>query len=96
MFVWSESILNQSSKSRTITTSLAMSDENSESSATSFDLVVVGAGPVGIQAALAAARPPFNKSVCVVDAPRFTGVLMDERENKVSRYLVLLGAVFNE
>eukprot|EP00816_Leptocylindrus_hargravesii_P006988 CAMPEP_0196820548 /NCGR_PEP_ID=MMETSP1362-20130617/75818_1 /TAXON_ID=163516 /ORGANISM="Leptocylindrus danicus, Strain CCMP1856" /LENGTH=547 /DNA_ID=CAMNT_0042199479 /DNA_START=196 /DNA_END=1839 /DNA_ORIENTATION=- len=59
-----------------------MTDVRNSDSNNSFDLVVVGAGPVGIQAALTAARPPFSKNVCIVDAPRFTGVLMDERENK--------------
>eukprot|EP00978_Attheya_sp_CCMP212_P002477 scaffold5081_cov49-Attheya_sp.AAC.1 len=44
----------------------------------SYDLAIVGAGPVGVQAALAAASEPHNKRVCLIDAPRESGVLMNE------------------
>ena len=43
-----------------------------------FDLAVIGAGPVGVQAAISAASAPFFKKVCLVDAPRASGMLMDE------------------
>jgi NAD(P) transhydrogenase len=50
----------------------------SSPTSTTFDLVIIGAGPVGVQAALAAASAPFNKKVCLIDAPRASGMLMNE------------------
>ena len=44
-----------------------------------FDLAVIGAGPVGVSAALRAARSPYHKNVVLIDAPRASGMLMDER-----------------
>lgn len=44
-----------------------------------FDLAVIGAGPVGVSAALRAARHPYLKNVVLIDAPRASGMLMDER-----------------
>jgi NAD(P) transhydrogenase len=41
----------------------------------------VGAGVVGVQAALAAASAPYSKRVCLIDAPRESGVLMHEDED---------------
>lgn len=43
-----------------------------------FDLAVIGAGPVGVSAALLAARSPLNKKVVLIDAPRASGALMNE------------------
>ena len=43
-----------------------------------YDLAVVGGGVVGVQAALAAASPPLNKKVVLIDAPRASGMLMNE------------------
>lgn len=43
-----------------------------------YDLAIIGAGPVGVQAALVAASSPFNKKVCLIDAPRASGMLMNE------------------
>lgn len=43
-----------------------------------FDLAVIGAGPVGVSAALLAARAPHNKKVVLIDAPRASGALMNE------------------
>lgn len=43
-----------------------------------FDLCVIGAGPVGVNAALKAARAPYNKNVILIDAPRASGALMNE------------------
>ena len=43
-----------------------------------YDLTVIGAGPVGVQAAILAASNPYNKRVCLVDAPRASGMLMNE------------------
>jgi len=45
---------------------------------TNWDLAVIGAGPVGVSAALLAARAPYNKKVVLIDAPRASGALMDE------------------
>ena len=43
-----------------------------------YDLIVIGAGPVGVQAAIVAASNPYQKRVCLVDAPRASGMLMNE------------------
>ena len=43
-----------------------------------YDLAVLGAGPVGVSAALLAARSPHNKNVILIDAPRASGALMNE------------------
>ena len=43
-----------------------------------FDLAILGAGPVGVSAALLAARSPHNKNVILIDAPRASGALMNE------------------
>jgi hypothetical protein len=43
-----------------------------------YDLAVVGGGIVGVQAALAAASSPLNMKVCLIDAPRASGMLMNE------------------
>ena len=43
-----------------------------------YDLAVLGAGPVGVSAALLAARSPHNKNVVLIDAPRASGALMNE------------------
>ena len=45
---------------------------------THFDLAVIGGGPVGVSAALQAARAPFGKKVVLIDAPRASGALMNE------------------
>ena len=45
---------------------------------TQYDLAVIGAGPVGVQAAIVAASGPFSKKVCLIDAPRASGMLMNE------------------
>lgn len=45
---------------------------------THFDLAVIGGGPVGVSAALQAARAPFSKKVVLIDAPRASGALMNE------------------
>jgi len=43
-----------------------------------WDLAVIGAGPVGVSAALLAARAPYSKKVILIDAPRNSGALMNE------------------
>lgn len=43
-----------------------------------YDLAIIGGGVVGVQAALAAASSPLNKKVCLIDAPRASGMLMNE------------------
>lgn len=52
-------------------TSSSTSDNND------YDLAVIGAGPVGVKAALNA-RSTYNKRVVLIDAPRESGVLYDE------------------
>lgn len=47
-----------------------------------YDLAIVGAGPVGVNAALSAAAAPYNKKVCLIDAPRASGMLMNEAANE--------------
>lgn len=44
---------------------------------TEYDLAVIGAGPVGVQSAIDAASSPYNKKVCLIDAPRASGMLMN-------------------
>jgi glycine/D-amino acid oxidase-like deaminating enzyme len=51
------------------------------SSKKDYDLAVIGGGVVGVQAALAAASSPYSKKVCLIDAPRESGVLMNEDED---------------
>ena len=46
-----------------------------------YDLAVIGAGPVGVQAAIAAARGA-KKRVVLIDAPRASGMLMNEETNE--------------
>jgi NAD(P) transhydrogenase len=43
----------------------------------SFDVAVIGGGPVGVKAALLAASS-YNQSVVLIDAPRASGALMNE------------------
>ena len=58
-------------------------DRNEEGDETKkYDLAVIGAGPVGVRAAIVAASSPFYKKVCLIDAPRCSGELMDEENNK--------------
>lgn len=46
-----------------------------------YDLAIIGAGPVGVKAALVAASAPYNKRVCIIDAPRESGMLyVDEKD----------------
>lgn len=54
---------------------------SSSSSSYDYDLAVIGGGVVGVQAALAAASAPYSKKVCLIDAPRESGVLMHEDED---------------
>ena len=58
------------------TTSLPAAVSPNDIPDTPFDLCVIGAGPVGVSAALQAAR--LSKSVVLVDAPRASGALMNE------------------
>ncbi|KAG7340692.1 soluble pyridine nucleotide transhydrogenase [Nitzschia inconspicua] len=44
-----------------------------------YDLAIIGAGVVGVQAALAASQSPFGKTVVLIDAPRASGMLMNEQ-----------------
>ena len=52
--------------------------DNSENENECYDLAVIGAGVVGVQAALVASSAPYHKKVCIIDAPRESGMLMNE------------------
>ena len=60
------------------TTSLRAAIPPEQISDQTFDLAILGAGPVGVSAALLAARSPHNKNVILIDAPRASGALMNE------------------
>jgi NAD(P) transhydrogenase len=49
-----------------------------------YDLAVVGGGVVGVQAALAAASSPYNKKVCLIDAPREGSMILNEEGEDLS------------
>ena len=51
---------------------LSNNDENHE-----YDLAIIGAGPVGVKAAILASSG-FKKKVVLIDAPRASGALMNE------------------
>ena len=75
LIAWSAhgfSIANQNVRA---VTTLQMSSEM-------YDLAVIGAGPVGAQAAMVAAAAPYNKKVVLIDAPRASGMLMNEVTNE--------------
>jgi hypothetical protein len=72
-------------------------DDDSSSHPYEYDLAVIGAGPVGVQAAIAAATQMFSSSldsdsknpsnnrkrkVVLIDAPRASGKLMNEETNE--------------
>jgi NAD(P) transhydrogenase len=62
-----------------LTKRFAAEENNENTDTNNYDLIVVGAGVVGVQAALAAASAPyFKKNVLLVDAPRASGMLMNE------------------
>mmetsp|Transcript_17471 Transcript_17471/g.42908 ORF Transcript_17471/g.42908 Transcript_17471/m.42908 type:complete len:604 (+) Transcript_17471:103-1914(+) len=63
---------------------LSSSSLSASSSTKQYDLAVIGGGVVGVQAALAAASGPYSKRVCLVDAPRESGVLMTDDEQDLS------------
>lgn len=61
-------------------------NEDDETSATKdhpyeYDLAIIGAGPVGVQAAIVAAGR-VKKKVVLIDAPRASGKLMNEETNE--------------
>ena len=58
------------------------SDADSEGTATPYDLAVLGAGPVGVQAALQAAG--LGKRVILIDAPDFSGALVGAENEDLS------------
>lgn len=58
--------------------SLVLSSSSNESE---YDLAIIGAGPVGVQSALDAASSPYSKKVCLIDAPRASGMLMNGEED---------------
>mmetsp|Transcript_28482 Transcript_28482/g.43060 ORF Transcript_28482/g.43060 Transcript_28482/m.43060 type:complete len:605 (-) Transcript_28482:2105-3919(-) len=58
--------------------SLVLSSSSDENE---YDLAIIGAGPVGVQSALDAASSPYNKKVCLIDAPRASGMLMNGEED---------------
>lgn len=56
----------------------ANADADASRSGRRYDLAVIGAGVVGAQAALVAAQAPYNRNVILIDAPRASGMLMNE------------------
>jgi NAD(P) transhydrogenase len=62
------------------TTSADIDNNNSNNNddKTMYDLAVIGGGVVGVQAALLAAQAPYHKKVILLDAPRASGMLMNE------------------
>ncbi|CAB9500218.1 Soluble pyridine nucleotide transhydrogenase [Seminavis robusta] len=66
-----QSSLNPRAFARSRQTSLSVTEGG-------YDLAVIGGGVVGVQAALTAASSPMNKKVALIDAPRASGVLMNE------------------
>jgi len=60
----------------------AVSSTTLKSYAETYDLAVVGAGVVGVQAAMAAAQAPFQKRVILIDAPTESGALMNPANNQ--------------
>eukprot|EP00986_Skeletonema_menzelii_P010392 scaffold5067_cov161-Skeletonema_menzelii.AAC.4 len=71
--------LHHLASSRATTYLQLTSDELTD---TDWDLAVIGGGPVGVSAALLAARAPYNKKVLLIDAPRNSGALMDEAKGE--------------
>jgi NAD(P) transhydrogenase len=63
---------------RQIRTAFRSSHSLLQMSSEMYDLAVIGAGPVGAQAAMVAAAAPYNKRVVLIDAPRASGMLMNE------------------
>lgn len=59
----------------------ATKDDVPEDHPYEYDLAVIGAGPVGVQAAIAAAGSA-KKRVVLIDAPRASGQLMNEETNE--------------
>jgi NAD(P) transhydrogenase len=57
---------------------MASGDDNGEATQ-KYDLAVIGAGVVGVQAALTASQSPYDKRVVLIDAPRASGMLMNEQ-----------------
>ena len=70
--------LTQSYSTTYTSTSLHAAIPPEQISDQTFDLAILGAGPVGVSAALLAARSPHNKNVILIDAPRASGALMNE------------------
>jgi len=54
------------------------STDPADVSGRTYDLAVIGAGPVGVSAALLAASKRRGNRVLLVDAPRASGALMNE------------------
>ena len=86
VFLWTISLLGLNGcvgfaasqcRLRLSTISLAMASSDDAT----YDLAVVGGGVVGVQAALAAASAPYSRKVCLIDAPRESGVLMNGDED---------------
>jgi NAD(P) transhydrogenase len=67
------SVLASSSNASTLSSTISDDD--------TFDLAVVGAGPVGVRASILAAST-YHKKVALIDAPRASGVLMNEESQQ--------------
>jgi NAD(P) transhydrogenase len=75
LIAWSALAFPIKPKIRAVSTSALRMSET-------YDLAVIGAGPVGAQAAMVAAAAPYNKKVVLIDAPRASGMLMNEATNE--------------
>lgn len=73
-----QSIITRHHRSSPTTSQLSAAIPPEDISDKPYDLAVIGAGPVGVSAALLAARSPHNKKVILIDAPRASGALMNE------------------
>jgi NAD(P) transhydrogenase len=80
-FVTTEALIldRQQLQPPTTTSKVWMSDPNGSEIRKKYDLAIVGAGVVGVQAALTASQSPFHKTVVLIDAPRASGMLMNEQ-----------------
>eukprot|EP00522_Entomoneis_paludosa_P002027 CAMPEP_0172474766 /NCGR_PEP_ID=MMETSP1065-20121228/69526_1 /TAXON_ID=265537 /ORGANISM="Amphiprora paludosa, Strain CCMP125" /LENGTH=635 /DNA_ID=CAMNT_0013232957 /DNA_START=68 /DNA_END=1975 /DNA_ORIENTATION=- len=67
-----------------VSTFLSMSTNNDNNDNGEYDLAVIGAGVVGVQAALLAASAPYHKKVVLIDSASASGALMDANGEDLS------------
>ena len=84
LLLWIPSCIGFLSTSRLNAPSLASAERHriyASKGTSGYDLVIVGAGIVGVQASLIASQAPYNKKVLIVDAPGASGKLMVNDED---------------